>query len=71
MTTSDLIAPLSDANDTVRACAAYNLGVIGDAGAVPTLLALRKSRKALDRRAAALALGRSTRRMPWPRFIAR
>jgi HEAT repeat protein len=55
---NDLIAQLSDAGDTVRACAAYNLGVIGDAGAVPALLGLLKSRKSLDRRAAALALGK-------------
>jgi HEAT repeat protein len=55
---NDLISQLSDAGDTVRACAAYNLGVIGDAVAVPALAALLKSRKALDRRAAALALGK-------------
>ena len=55
---NDLIEQLSDASDTVRACAAYNLGVIGDAAAVPALLALLRSRKSLDRRAAALALGK-------------
>jgi hypothetical protein len=35
MTASDPIEQLSAASDTVRACAAYNLGVNGDAGAVP------------------------------------
>ena len=55
---NDLIDQLSDASDTVRACAAYNLGRIGDAAAVPALLGLLKSKKALDRRAAALALGK-------------
>jgi HEAT repeat protein len=55
---NDLIGQLSDPGDTVRVCAAYNLGMIGDAGAVPALLILLKSRKSLDRRAAALALGK-------------
>lgn len=55
---NDLISQLSDESDTVRTCSAYNLGVIGDNGAVPALLGLLKSRKAIDRRAAALALGK-------------
>jgi HEAT repeat protein len=42
----------------VRACAAYNLGALGDASAVPALIGLLKSRKTLDRRAAVLALGK-------------
>jgi HEAT repeat protein len=58
MTKSDLIAQLSDAGDSVRACAAYNLGTLGGDEAVSALLALFKSRKAIDRRAAALALGK-------------
>ena len=58
MTTSGFISQLSDASDTVRACVAYNLGVNGDAEAVPALLGLLKSKKALDRRAAALALSK-------------
>jgi HEAT repeat protein len=58
MTTSDVIAQLSDESDTVRACAAYNLGVIGDAEAVPALIDLLGSDSVMDRRAAALALGK-------------
>ena len=55
---NDLITQLSDTSDTVRACAAYNLGTLGEDEAVPALVALLKSRKAIDRRAAALALGK-------------
>jgi len=58
MTASEFIAKLTDANETVRVCAAYNLGTLGDDAAVPALLSLLRSRKALDRRAAALALGK-------------
>ena len=39
----------------MRACAAYNLGVIGDVGAVSALLGLLMS---FDRRAAVLALAK-------------
>ena len=58
MTTFELIAQLADASDTARACAAYNLGLLGETAAVPALLGLLKSRKAIDRRAATLALGK-------------
>jgi HEAT repeat protein len=49
--------PTTDFSDIVRACAAYNLGVLGEDAAVPALLDMLKSRKTIDRDAA-LALGK-------------
>lgn len=53
-----LIAELSDNDECVRACAAFNLGSTGEETAVPALMELLRSKNALDRRVAAFALGK-------------
>ena len=53
-----LIVDLKDADESVRACAALNLGSLGEVAAVPALLGLLRGGKVIDRRVAALALGK-------------